>query len=215
MVPVAEAAQANSAIQGCSIQNEYDLNGQRSVGANDIPHYFVGSLVYDVPFGRGRKFGSGISTAADHIIGGWQFNALVNFRGGLPYHVIVPGDIANVGNPWPYIRANLVGNHRLSNPAPERWINTDAFEAPPQFTFGNLGRNTLRPDNVYRFDLSLFKEIAVTEGLRVQIRAEAFNAFNSTMFSNPDANLASIRFGLVTSAQLPPREYQMGLKILF
>ena len=128
MVPVAEAAQANSAIQGCSIQNEYDLNGQRSVGANDIPHYFVGSLVYDVPFGRGR--------------------------------------------------------------------------------------NTLRPDNVYRFDLSLFKEIAVTEGLRVQIRTEAFNAFNSTMFSNPDANLASIRFGLVTSAQVPPREYQMGLKIL-
>lgn len=201
--------------EGCSIQNEYDLNGQRSVGANDIPHYFVGSLVYDVPFGRGRKFGSGISTAADHIIGGWQFNTLVNFRGGLPYHVIVPGDIANVGNPWPYIRANLVGDHRLSNPTPERWINTDAFEAPPQFTFGNLGRNTLRPDNVYRFDLSLFKEIAVTEGLRIQIRAEAFNAFNSTMFSNPDANLASIRFGLVTSAQVPPREFQMGLKILF
>jgi len=55
----------------------------------------------------------------------------------------------------------------------------------------------------------------VTEGLRIQIRAEAFNAFNCMMFSNPDSNLASVRFGLVTSAQVPPREYQMGLKILF
>lgn len=73
----------------------------------------------------------------------------------------------------------------------------------------------MRPDNVYRFEPSLFKEIAVTEGLRIQIRAEAFNAFNCMMFSNPDSNLASVRFGLVTSAQVPPREYQMGLKILF
>ena len=103
----------------------------------------------------------------------------------------------------------------MSNPAPERWLNTSAFEAPPRFTFGTLGRNTLRPDNVYRFDLSLFKEISVTERLRVQIRAEAFNAFNSTMFHNPDANLASMRFGLVTNTQVPPREFQMRMKIIF
>lgn len=201
--------------EGCSIQNEYDLNGQRSVSANDIPHYFVGSLVYDLPFGRGRQFGSDISTAANHIVGGWQVNALVNFRGGLPYHVTVPGDLANVGNPGTYLRANLVGDPNLSNPTPERWINTDAFAAPAQFTFGTLGRNSLRPDNVYRFDLSLFKEVSVTEGLTVQIRAEAFNAFNSTMFSRPDPNLTSPRFGLVTATQVPPREFQMGMKIIF
>ena len=133
----------------------------------------------------------------------------------LPYHVTVSGDIANVGNPWTYIRANIVGDHRLKNPTPERWLNTSAFEASPQFTFGTLGRNTLRPDNVYRFDLSLFKEISVAERLSVQIRAKAFSAFNSTMFSNPDANLASVRFGLVTRAQVPPREFQIGLRILF
>ena len=72
-----------------------------------------------------------------------------------------------------------------------------------------------RSERIYRFDLSLFNEIAATEGLRIQIRAEAFNTFNSTMLSNPDSNLASIQFGLVTSAQVPPREYQMGLMILF
>ena len=99
--------------EGCSIQNEYDLNGQRSVSANDIPHYFVGSMVYDIPFGRGRRYGSSMSGVADQILGGWQFNALVNFRGGLPYHVTVPGDLANVNNPWTYLRANLTGDARL------------------------------------------------------------------------------------------------------
>jgi hypothetical protein len=56
----------------------------------------------------------------------------------------VPGDIANIFNSGTYLRANLVGDHRVDNPTPERWINTSAFGAPDQFTFGNLGRNSLR-----------------------------------------------------------------------
>ncbi len=201
--------------EGCGIQNEYDLNAQRSVSANDIPRYFVGSLVYDLPFGRGRKYGGDTNRAVDFLLGGWRFNSLVNFRKGLPYHVSVTGDIANVGNPGTYMRANLVGDPVLSDPTPARWLNTSAFAAPAQFTYGNLGRNTLRPDNVYRFDLSLFKEFRVTERLAIELRAEAFNAFNSTMFSAPDSNLVSPRFGLVTATQVPPREFQMGLKIIF
>ncbi len=200
--------------EGCSVQNEFNLNADRGVAANNIGHYFVGSLVYDLPFGRGRKFGADIPRALDHVIGGWQINTLVNFRQGLPYHVTVPGDLANIGNTG-YLRANLVGDPNLGNPTPERWINTDAFAAPAAFTFGTLGRNTLRPDNVYRFDISLFKNFKVTERIGVQLRAEAFNAFNSTMFDKPDSNLVSARFGLVTGTQVPPREFQMGLKILF
>ena len=201
--------------ESCSTQNEYELSLDRSIAGNDITHYFVGSMVYDLPFGRGLKFASDVSKPLDHVIGGWQFNALINFRQGLPYHVAVPGDLANIGNQGTYLRADLVGNPNLGNPTPERWINTDAFAAPEAFTFGDLGRNTLRPDNVYRFDLSLFKNIAVTERVSVQIRAEAFNAFNSTMFDAPDNNLVSARFGLVTRTQVPPREFQMGLKIIF
>ncbi len=201
--------------EGCSIQNEYDLNGQRSVSANDIPHYFVGSLVYDVPFGRGKRFGADIPAALDRVIGGWQFNALINFRGGLPYHVTVPGDLANVGNPWTYLRANLTGDAHSGSRTRQNWLNRNAFAAPAQFMFGTLGRNTLRPDSVQRFDISVFKQINVSERLAVQIRAEAFNAFNQNMFEKPDSNLASARFGLVTATQVPPREFQMGMKIIF
>ena len=201
--------------EGCSVQNEYDLNADRAPAANNVGHYFVASLVYDLPFGRGRKFAGNMNRALDTIIGGWQVNTLVNFRQGLGYHVTVPGDLANIGNTGTYLRADLVGDPNLSNPTPERWINTDAFAAPQPFTFGNLGRNRLLPDNVYRFDLSLFKNFRITERLRAQLRAEAFNAFNSTMFDRPDANLVSPRFGLVTGTQVPPREFQMGLKIMF
>ncbi len=201
--------------EGCSVQNEYDLDSQRSVSANDIPHYFVGSLVYDVPVGRGRRLGADIPKALDHVIGGWQFNALVNFRGGLPYHVSVPGDLANVGNPWTYLRANLVGDAHGGSRTRQNWLSRNAFAAPDQFTFGTLGRNTLRPDGVQRFDLSLFKQVAVSERLAVQIRAEAFNAFNQNMLANPDSNLASPRFGLITATQVPPREFQLGMKIIF
>ena len=199
--------------EGCSIQNEYDLNGQRSISANDITHNFVMSFVYELPFGKGAMDTG--SPGVNAIVSGWQFNGLINFRQGLPYNVVVPGDLANIFNPGTYLRPNLVGNPRKSNPTPEQWIDPGAFAAPSNFTFGNMGRNTLRPDAVYRFDLSLFRRFPITERAQFEIRLETFNAFNSTMFEAPQFNLTNLRFGLVTNLQVPPREIQIGAKIIF
>ncbi len=172
------------------------------------------SWIYELPFGRGKQFVT--NTPVDYIIGGWQFNGIVNLRRGIPYHVTVPGDIANIFNSGTYLRANVVGDHKLSDPTPERWINTDAFAAPAQFTFGNLGRNSLRPDWVRRFDLSLFRRFPIAgERVQFELRLEAFNAFNTPMFSNPNSNLASSNFGLVSGTQVPPRQLQLGGKIIF
>ncbi len=199
--------------EGCGVQNEYDLNADRSVSAFDIPHNFVASWVYDLPFGKG-----GLSTSnrvLDYALDGWQFNGLVVFRNGIPYTPTVPGDLANVFNSGTYLRPNLVGNPHRSEPTPERWFNTEAFAAPRQFSFGNLGRNSLRPDSVQRFDMSLFRRIPMREGWSVELRVEAFNVFNSVFYAAPDGNLASSRFGLVTGMQVPPRELQLGAKIIF
>ncbi len=200
--------------EGCGVQNEYDLNNDRSVSAFDIPHNFVASWVYELPIGKGSAL-STRNRVLDAVIGNWQFNGLVNFRNGIPYNVTVPGDLANVFNSGTYLRPNLVGNPNLTNPTPERWLNTDAFAAPAPFTFGNSGRNILRPDNVYRFDLSLFRRFPLKERVQMELRVEAFNAFNSNFYNRPDSNLASPRFGLVTGLQAPPRELQLGAKILF
>jgi len=200
--------------EACSVQNEYNLNADRSVSAFDIPHNLVVSWVWDLPFGRGKRWSS--NTALDYILGGWQFNGIMNLRNGIPFHVTVPGDIANIFNSGTYLRANLVGDHKLSNRTPERWFNTAAFQAPAPFTFGNLGRNTLRPDWVRRFDLSLFRRFPISgDRVNLELRLEAFNAFNTPIFGTPDANLASRNFGLVTGVQVPPRQVQLGAKVNF
>lgn len=201
--------------EACSVQDEYALNNDRSVSAFHVPHNFVVSWVYDVPIGQGKNLSSN-NRVIDSIIGGWQLNGIMALRNGIPYHVTVPGDIANIFNSGTYLRANLVGDHKVSNPTPERWINTGAFRAPEQFTFGNLGRNTLRPDWARRFDLSIFRRIPLRgEKMSLELRMEAFNAFNTPIFAAPNANLASGTFGLVTGVQVPPRQLQLGGKILF
>ena len=201
--------------EACSVQNEYALNNDRSVSAFDVPHNLVVSWVYEVPFGKGKRLTTN-NAVADYIIGGWQFNGIMALRNGIPYHVTVPGDIANIFNSGTYLRANLVGDHKVNNPTPERWINTSAFRAPEQFTFGNLGRNSLRPDWVRRFDLSVFRRFPLkAERLQLELRLETFNAFNTPMFAAPNANLASGTFGLVTGVQVPPRQLQVGGKIIF
>jgi len=200
--------------EACSIQNEYNLNADRSVSAFNVPHNLVVSWIYELPFGRGKALPT--NTILDALLGGWQVNGLVNLRNGIPYHVTVPGDIANVFNSGTYIRANLAGDHRLTNPRPERWINTAAFREPAPYTFGNLGRNSLYPDWVRRFDLSLFRRFPLPgERASLELRFEAFNAFNTPMFAAPIANLASPNFGLVTGLQVPPRQLQLGGKIIF
>jgi hypothetical protein len=200
--------------EACSVQNEYALNNDRSVSAFDVPHNLVMSWVYEPPFGRGKRF-STKSKVADYILGGWQFNGIMALRTGIPYHVTVPGDVANIFNSGTYLRANLAGNHRLDKPRPERWINTGAFQTPDQFSFGNLGRNSLRPDWVRRFDLSLFRRFPLRERLQVELRLETFNAFNTPIFGAPVSSLASGIFGLVTGVQVPPRQLQLGGKIIF
>lgn len=200
--------------EACSVQNEYNLNADRSVSAFNVPHNLVVSWIYDLPFGRGKALAG--NAFVDAVLGGWQLNGLVNLRNGIPYHVTVPGDIANIFNSGTYIRANLVGDHRLANPRPERWIETGAFREPAPYTFGNLGRNSLYPDWVRRFDLSVFRRFQLPgERVQLEFRAEAFNAFNTPMYAAPISNLASPNFGLVTGLQVPPRQLQLAGKILF
>lgn len=201
--------------EACSVQNEYALNNDRSVSAFDVPQNMVVSWVYDVPFGQGKRYATG-SKAVNYLLGGWQLNGIMALRHGIPYHVTVPGDIANIFNSGTYLRANLVGDHKLTNRTPERFINTNAFRAPDQFTFGNLGRNTLRPDWVRRFDLSVFRRFPLKgERMNLELRLETFNAFNTPIFAAPNANLASGTFGLVTGVQVPPRQLQLAGKIVF
>ncbi len=199
-------------VEGNSIQNPYNMTGDRSISSYDLTQNLVMSWVYDLPFGKGKPLHTG-NRLADYLIGNWQANGIADLRSGLPVNLTVSGDIANTGNVG-YMRPNVVGDWRLDNPTSTRWFNTAAFAAPAAFTFGNAGRNIMRSDAVHRFDMSVFRKIPINERFFAQLRVEAYNVFNTVTYSAPTAEFTSVNFGKVLSA-MPSRSLQIGARIYF
>ncbi len=185
----------------------------------DVDHRLVSSFVYELPFGRGKRFGGGLNRAVDVAFGGWQVNGVVTFQRGFPYSVFAadPGGVLNVifgsGN-----RADLVGDPNSGPQTIDHWFNTDAFTQPAPFLYGGSSRNLLRGPGLNNWDLSLFKNMKFTERLNLQLRLEAFNAFNHPQFNNPPSNAGNNindpQYGHITSAR-DPREVQLGVKMIF
>jgi len=136
-------------VEGCNVQDPWHLNTSRSVAGNDIPQVLAASAVYR--FGS-VKVGNKI---LDYTLGNWQLSGIFTATSGVPYTLVISGDVANTGNAGNYERLNLVGNPGVANPSPAQWFNTAAFAPPAPYTFGNLGRNALRGDQFSGLDLSV------------------------------------------------------------
>ena len=198
-----------------SLVDPYDPNGSKSVSGYDIPHAVSIAAIYELPFGPGKQWAQ--SGVASHILGNWQMNVIANLRSGQPFTVDMGQDIANIGAlaAANMARPDLVGNMKLDNPTPNLWFNTKAFAAPAQYTFGTAGRNIGRTDAQQNFDLSLFREDRITERLKLQFRAEAFNAFNHATFGKPQTRFTNRNVGVVSDTVGSARQMQFGLKLLF
>ena len=199
--------------EGCSIENEYDLNANKSVTGYDLTHVLTTGWVYQLPVGKGRSFNSG-SRFVNYIVGDWDVNGILTLESGLPYNVSASGDIANTGN-TSYERANLVGNPKLANPSPALWLNPAAFAVPLAYTFGNEGRNDLRSDWLKNMDLAVFREFPIAESKRFEFRVESFNFSNTPTWGIPNASINQPLFGEVTSTRSVEREIQFALKFYF
>lgn len=202
-------------VEGCSIQNPYKFNNDRSLSGFDLTHVFTTNFNYTLPLGYGQKFQTN-SKALNYIIGNWQVNGILLLRSGAPYSLTINGDIANTGNSN-YERLNLVGNPKISNPSPSRWFDTTAVAAPATFTFGNSGRNIMRADTFRNFDFSLFREFKLPgEAKHLEFKVESFNVSNTPVYGAPGANLSSVgTFGKVTGTANQARQMQFGLKLNF
>ena len=205
-------------VEGCSVQDPYNFNTNRSVSGFDVTHLLSASWVYQIPVGPGKKYDPA-NRVLSHIVGNWSVNGIATFSSGQPYEVGIAGDIANTGMQNCcanyYERLNLIGDPVLSNPTPSSWFNRSAFGVPANFTFGNLGRNALRGDGAQNFDLSIFRQFPIKEQLKIEFRAEMFNAFNTPRYSLPHQEFNDANFGKVTSTANQARQIQFGLKILF
>ncbi len=210
-------------VEGCAIQNPYDLNADKGPSAFDLPQILSFSWVYQLPVGKGERWSTS-NKAIDYVVGHWRFNGIATFTSGQPYTACEAGDIAGIGETeynscgsgaGGYERLDLVGNPKLSNPNTGEWFNTGAFANPAPGTFGTLGRNTLRSDPFKNFDLSLFRQFPVTENKRFEFRFEMFNAFNQVVYAQPDANSSDPTYGVVSSTANTWRQLQFGLKFYY
>jgi hypothetical protein len=196
--------------EGCNIQNPYDALSDRSVSGFDLTHVFSGSIVYELPFGSGKTFNSTNAITSD-LLNGWQINGIVNLDSGTPYYATYSGDLANTGNS--FVNVNVIGNPKPAQRSPTEWINPAAFSAPAPYTFGTMGRNSLRSDWNRNVDLSLFRLFPISNSIRVEFRVEAFNLTNTAVFAAPSNVINAPNFGVVTGTANAPRQLQVALKL--
>lgn len=194
------------------IRNYYDLYAEKSLDGNDIPQSLVVNYVYQLPVGHGKKFGSNFTGVSDAILGGWQVSGIVTAKKGFPLSISDSSNNSNSfgGGQHP----NLIGDPHLANPTINEWFNVNAFAQPAPFTFGNSPRYmpNLRAPGYRDWDVAIDKWWHWRERLRVEFRAEMFDAFNNVNFFAPNQTFGSPGFGTITAAERP-RDIQFGLKV--
>ena len=199
-------------------QNVWNLRSDYGPNSYDVTHRFVFSGIWDLPFGRGKRFGSDLPAAADFILGGWQVNTIYQVQSGFPFS-IKARDVSGTRSSY-FPRANVVGDPSTTDPDdPNRVFNRFAFAQPTEGTFGNSGRNIIRGEGLNNVDFSLFKNARITERVNAQIRAEFFNLFNHTQFGPFPGDSFSLdpasSFGVYRRVQQEARIIQIGLKFIF
>jgi hypothetical protein len=207
-------------------QNIYDLRNERGPSSFDVKLMNVTSVVWQVPFGRGRKFGAHGSAVVDAILGGWELNTIHTANTGLPVNVIYTPSAANdaTGRIPDYRglavqRPNLVGDPTGASGAAriDQYFNKAAFAIPSASApFGNVGRNAFRTPNFWQWDVGVNKSfrIPAREGMALQFRSEFFNVLNHTNFVAPTADITSAAFGTIR-ATYAPRQIQFALKFIY
>jgi hypothetical protein len=218
---------ANISSGGASIRNYYDLKADKSVDGTDIPQSLALNYVYELPVGKGKKFGSNMNGVEDAIVGGWQVSGITHVQAGFPLSINANNNSASLwgGNQ----HANLTGasfktgtcGAGTSNPISVGtkycFFNPAAFSQAPAYTFGSAPRyfSNLRAHGYVDEDLGIQKWFNITEKFRMQFTAQMFNAFNHANFDSPDINLSD---GLSTMGEANntqgPRQIQLSLKIV-
>ena len=201
----------------------YNRRAERAEDPSNVPHRLVVSGLFELPIGKGKRldFNNGL---ANNLLGGWQLNTVTTIAAGTP--ISVRGANNGLAN-----RPDWIGSLELpsgfTDANPQRgvqWFNTAAFVNPALYTFGNTPRaiSQFRNPGAVIVDLSVFKNFAITEKLKLQFRAEAFNAPNhvnlgipnASFGAGPDGKNNNDAFGRITGSR-DPRLMQLGLKLIF
>jgi hypothetical protein len=192
--------------------NAPELGLEEVVSSQDRTHRTAVTWIYELPFGRGKRFLGSTNAVASKVIGGWQFQGIYTAQSGAALgfnNAIFNGNLKDI--PLPKNQRNAA-----------RWFNINAgFERDSTKQLGSNIRtmpsrfNGVRADGPNNWDLSVLKNTSITEGITLQFRAEAINAMNHPQLTAPNTTVTSSAFGTVTGEFAWPRVIQFGLKALF
>ncbi len=204
--------------------NHYDKRLDRTLSGLDVAHRLVINYQYDLPFGKGRRL-LNRGGWVNQVLGGWNISGVTTMQSGLPVGITSRFNNLNafggrqtpnrVLGQLPETAGNVterLGGRFGGKP----YFNADAFEQPPDFTFGNMGNflpDAREPDYI-NWDVSILKDFPFSERVRLQLRAEFFNFFNNTVFLRPNTSFGNNNFGNITAAEAA-RIGQLGLKLYF
>ena len=204
---------------GGQTMNNYDPEADYGPANWDVPHRFVASYIYDVPFLKDSP-----QPILKYVVAGWQIGGVTTIQSGTPVNATIGPDRANIGIAG-LQRPDLVGPVPTLNcqPSPTgrdliNCFDPSAFALPAPFTFGNAPRNVLRGPKFVSTDLSLMKNVPVGGTVRLQIRAEIFNAFNNVNYGQPNAVFGAATFGRISATNISApnmRQIQVGGKLIF
>ena len=196
------------------------LNANWGNSDNDIPQFFVGSVLYELPWGKGRTWMTDAPKAVEMILGGWQVNNIVTLASGAPFDVYGDSSGSNQSpRPDYHGGCSIDAGNRMWLSCPQ-----SAFTKPATGTVGNLDRNYFHGPGLHTWDASIFKNVQITERVQTQFRIEGFNLANTLQFQNPDGRFGSWsgsgwsngNFGKVTNTRFASeREFQFALRVTF
>ena len=198
--------------------NFRNMPGEKGLGAYDQPFNNTSSVVWELPYGKGRRWGSSAPGVVDAILGGWRITGINTMTSGQPINLTYsPATIGQVSGAPSYRPNYLGGDIYSANKNPAAFFNRAAFSLPDSSQpFGALGRNIARTESIFNFDLGVHKEFTLWwESGRLQFRSEFFNLFNTTNLGAPAQNFSNANFGAITTLSSAARQIQFGLKLVF
>ncbi|HLJ49350.1 MAG TPA: carboxypeptidase-like regulatory domain-containing protein [Bryobacteraceae bacterium] len=191
----------------------------------NLNHNFTASVIYQLPLGRGHKWGNKWNSATNAIGGGWELTVIEKATSGFPVFVVDGnnGSGANLlnTNVQSLIRPDQVCNPVLSHPTLSEWFNPACFAQPAPGELGNANRTPLSGPDFVNTDFSIIKHFEPHERVRVDFRAEFFNLFNHPQFGAPGGNgygadfASPSTFAVVNYTVNNPRLVQFALKLAF
>jgi len=205
------------------IQNWNDFRSERALTSFDSRQRLTVSYVVDLPFGKGKRYFSGVNGLRDRLVSGWGINGVSTFQEGFPLgFTATPNQLSgfNYG-----LRPNVVAGCDAvkSGAAQDRlnqWFNTGCFTVPSAYTLGNEGRNDarVRGPGIANFNFALFKRTRINERFNLEFRSEVFNLFNRVQFAPPNRTVttsSTSTFGQITSQLNDPRLIQLALRLRY